>query len=353
MSQQDKSQKTQKPTPKRISEFRKKGKVAMSKDLSSAALMLVGGAMGLAFSDRATLSVSNLMRASLRAGPDEDVSRVIASGVSAFISSCWPVMLGATAGVIAATLLQLGWPPALKKLEFKPGKPFMLGGLKQLISLKAAGGRVLKATAKAGLVMVVLALVIVAEYRDFLAAPSLDAMSIGTAVFGAMGRLGFYSVLVLGTLALIDFGFQKKKLMDEMMMSVQDLKDEQKKQEGDPLLRGKRKQKMRELGQRRVQAAVQQADVVIVNPTHYSVALRYHDDKDGAPRVVAKGKDELAAKMREFARLAGVPIVERPPLTRLIYRLVPEGKEVPSELYQAVAEILAYVYRLKQPRSAG
>ncbi len=344
MSNQDKSQKTQKPTPKRIKEFRKKGKVALSKDLSSVSLMLMGGAMGLAYSDGIMLSVSNLMRSSLRAGPGEDLSRVFNAGVSTFITACWPVMLGGLVGVIAATMVQLGWPPAFKKLKFEPGKPFKMGGLKELISLKAAGGRVLKATAKAGLVMVVLMLVIVAEYKAFLAAPTLEAIALGGSVF--------YSILVLGSLALVDFGFQKKKIMDEMMMSVQDLKDEHKKQEGDPQLKGKRKQKMRELAQRRVKSEVQQADVVIVNPTHYSVALRYDDNSGGAPRVVAKGKDELAAKMREFARQAGVPILERPPLTRLIYRLVPEGKEIPADLYQAVAEILAYVYRLKQPRRA-
>ncbi len=352
MSNQDKSQKTQKPTPKRIKDFRKKGKVALSKDLSSVSLMLMGGAMGMAYSDGVMLSISNLMRSSLRAGPSEDIQRVFSAGIGTFITACWPVMLGCLVGVIAATMVQLGWPPAFKKIKFEPGKPFKMGGLKELISLKAAGGRVLKATAKAGLVMVVLALVIVAEYKTFLAAPTLEAIALGGTVFGAVGKLGFYSVLVLGALALIDFGFQKKKIMDEMMMSVQDLKDEHKKQEGDPQLKGKRKNKMRELAQRRVRSEVQRADVVIVNPTHYSVALRYDDSAGGAPRVVAKGKDELAAKIREFARQAGVPILERPPLTRLVYRLVPEGKEIPAELYQAVAEILAYVYRLKQPRRA-
>lgn len=352
MSQEDKSQKTQKPTPKRIKDFRKQGKVAMSKDLSSVSLMLVGGAMGLSFSEGAKVSLTRLMRTGLTAGSEIDVEVVLQTGLDAFLSACWPVMLGALIGLFAATGVQLGWPPALKKIEFKPGKPFTFGGLKQIISLKAAGGRVLKATAKAGLVMFVLALVIVKEYHDYRSEPALEALAIGETVFGAVGRLGFYSVLVLAVLALIDFGFQKKKIMDEMMMSVEDIKNEHKKQEGDPLMKGKRKQKMRELAQRRTKSEVERADVVIVNPTHYSVALRYDTDQGGAPRVVAKGKDELAAKIREFARKAGVPIVSRPPLTRLVYRLVPEGKEIPADLYQSVAEILAYVYRLRAPRRA-
>ena len=206
MSQQDKAQKTQKPTPKRIEEFRKQGKVAMSKDLSSVSLMLLGGAMGLAFSASATGSISSMMRNSLMAGPDAELSLIAQNGLGAFVSSCWPVMVGSLAGVLIATGLQLGWPPALKKPEFKLGRPFTLPGLKQIFSIKQAGGRVLKATAKASLVMVVLAIVIYQEYQIFRAKPALEVMQIGEALFRAVGRLGFYSVLVLGTLALIDFG---------------------------------------------------------------------------------------------------------------------------------------------------
>ncbi len=352
MSQDDKSQKTQKPTPKRIEEFRKQGKVAMSKDMSFVVLMIFGGSMGIAFSHGAKVSISNFMRTGLTSGVDGDPALVFQAGITTFLVATWPVMIGALFGVILSTGIQLGWPPAFKKIEFKPGKVVSPGSLKQILSPKSAGGRVLKATAKAGLVMVVLALVIRSEYEDFLEVPVFESLAIGDTLFEAVIRLGLYSVMVLGALAFIDVGFQKKKIMDDMMMSLDDIKKEHKKQEGDPLIKGKRRQKMREMASRRVRTEVEQADVIIVNPTHYSVALRYDSDGGGAPRVVAKGKDELAAKIREFARKAGVPIVTRPPLTRLIYRLVPEGSEIPADLYQAVAEILAYVYKLKQPRRA-
>lgn len=352
MSQTDKSQKTQKPTDKRIREFRKEGKIALSKDLTSVSLMLFGGAMALSFSDRASQSVATLMRIGLSAGSDTDISVVYQAGQRAFVTACWPVMLGSLLGFLLATGVQLGWPPALKKISFKPGKALGMGAIKQVISPKAALGRMAKATAKAALVMAVLALVIRKEYQDFIAEPAMDPLAIGETLLGAIGSLGFYSVLVLGALALIDYGFQKKKIMTDMMMSMEDIKKEMKQSEGDPKIKGKRKQKMRELAQRRVQANVAGADVVIVNPSHYSVALRY-GDQDGAPRVVAKGKDEAAAKIREFARKAGVPIVSRPPLTRLVYRLVPEGREIPPELYQAIAEILAYVFRLTPGRKLG
>ncbi|MBL4635579.1 MAG: EscU/YscU/HrcU family type III secretion system export apparatus switch protein [Kofleriaceae bacterium] len=353
MSQEDKSQKTQKPTPKRIQDFRKEGKIAMSKDLTFVMMMLLGGGMGMALADGPKLAVSNLMRMGLSSSPDADGNIVFQAGVSTLFTSCWPVMVGALLGVFLTTGMQLGWPPAFKKIQFKPGKVFAMSGLKELVSLKSAGGRVLKATAKSGLVMFVLALVIRAEYNDFLESPAMESLAIGDAVFGAVGRLGLYSIMVLGALAIIDFGFQKKKIMADMMMSMEDIKNEHKKQEGDPLMKGKRKQRMRELSSRRLQSEVQGADVVIVNPTHYSVALKYDSEGGGAPRVVAKGKDEIAAKIREFARKAGVPIVPRPPLTRLVYRLVPEGGEIPADLYQAVAEILAYVYKLRPHRSIG
>lgn len=353
MSQQDKSQKTQKPTPKRIREFRKEGKIALSKDLTSTALMVVAGAMALAFAEQAGRSISSLMRVGLTAGQGTELPVVANVGIRALITSCWPTIVGGFLGFFVATGVQLGWPPAFKKIQFKPGKALSFSGIKQLLSIKAAGGRVLKASAKALLVIFVVALAIHEEYQAFLHHPPLEPLAMAQALLRGIGRLGVYSVAVLGVLAAIDFAMQKRKIMQDMMMSIEDVKKEMKQQDGDPKIKGRRRQKMRELAQRRVQAEVAGADVVIVNPTHYSVALRYDAAKEGAPRVVAKGKDEMAAKIREFARKAGVPILSRPPLTRLIYRLAPEGTEIPRELYQTVAEILAYVYRIAPHRRSA
>ena len=120
-----------------------------------------------------------------------------------------------------------------------------------------------------------------------------------------------------------------------------------------PHIKGKRRQKMREMAKRRMSVAVSKADVVIVNPTHYAVALKYDDKKDAAPVVVAKGMDESAEKIREVARKHGVPVISRPPLTRALHKLVKEGKPVPANLYRAVAEVLAYVYRIKNRSAAS
>jgi flagellar biosynthetic protein FlhB len=132
-----------------------------------------------------------------------------------------------------------------------------------------------------------------------------------------------------------------------MRMTPEEFKREHREQEGDPHIKRKRRQRMRELAQRRLHAAVKGADVVLVNPTEYAVALRYRSDEDRAPRVVAKGRKHQAERIREIARKEGVPIVAQPPLCRLVHKLVPENREIPAQLYHAVAEVLAYVYRLK------
>ena len=131
-------------------------------------------------------------------------------------------------------------------------------------------------------------------------------------------------------------------------MSKSEVKREHRDQEGDPIIKARRRRRMRELVRRRVAAVVPKADVVLVNPTEYAVALRYLSGSDRAPRVLAKGRGAAAEFIRTIARKAGVPIVPEPPLTRMIYKLVPEGREIPATLYKAGAEVLAYVYRLKR-----
>jgi len=153
---------------------------------------------------------------------------------------------------------------------------------------------------------------------------------------------------VLGALAAVDYYLARRRMAEQMRMSPDEVKREHREQEGDPMIRGRRKARMRELARRRIAAAVAKADVVVVNPTHYAVALRYDDKTDAAPVVVAKGVDEQAEKIREIARSNSVPVLSRPPLARALYKHVKEGRVVPANLYRAVAEVLAYVYRIRR-----
>jgi flagellar biosynthetic protein FlhB len=157
-----------------------------------------------------------------------------------------------------------------------------------------------------------------------------------------------YAGSALAALAVIDYVLQRRRLWARMRMTRAEVMREQKQEEGDPQIKRRRKKRMQEISRRRLESAVKGANVVIINPTEYAVALRYRSQHEQAPRVVAKGRGALAERIRKLARRAGIPIMAEPPLCRLIYRLVPEGREIPAQLYRAVAEVLAYVYRIQR-----
>ena len=162
--------------------------------------------------------------------------------------------------------------------------------------------------------------------------------------------VGFRISLVYMIVGIADFVYQKHKFNEDMKMTKQEVKDEFKNTEGDPQIKGRQRRKMQEVSQKRMMQDVPKADVVITNPTHFAVALRYDTKESTAPVVVAKGADFVAQKIKEIARDNQIEIVENKPLARMIYHNVDVGAEIPPELYQAVAEVLAYVYRLKNPQ---
>lgn len=153
--------------------------------------------------------------------------------------------------------------------------------------------------------------------------------------------------MVYMILALADFAYQKYKFHKDMKMTKQEVKEEYKNQEGNPEIKGKIRQRMREVSQRRMMQSLPQADVVITNPTHYAVAVKYDPDESPAPVVLAKGEDFLAQKIKEVAKEHDIEIVENKPLARMLYANVDIGEQIPPELYQAVAEVLAFVYHAK------
>lgn len=170
----------------------------------------------------------------------------------------------------------------------------------------------------------------------------------GIALVGDLAiNLGIRISAVYIVIGLADYAYQKYKFMDDMKMTKQEVKDEYKNQEGDPKIKGKQKQRMMEASRRRMMQQLPEADVVITNPTHYAVAIKYDPDKYDAPYVVAKGEDFLAQKIKEIAKENNVEIVENKPLARMLYANVDIGGLIPPELYQSVAEVLAFVYHLK------
>jgi flagellar biosynthetic protein FlhB len=345
----DQSQKTQKPTPRRLADARKRGEIARSPELASTAALLGGMFCAVGFAGATASSLADLLRGAA-AGLDTPDRMIDFGGAGrTFTAAVMPVSVGALVGYLIAATVQLGWPPTFKKPGFDMARIFSFEAIGQALSPKQGAGRVFKALLKAGAVIGVVAIALKLEMDRFLASPALEAAGLSQQMAAGAARVALGAGAALAVIAALDYLLSRRQFMKKMMMSPEEIRREVREQEGDPQVRARRRRRARELARRRL-AEVHKADVVLVNPTEYAVALRYSASKDRAPRVIAKGRRALAAHIRELARKAGVPILERPPLTRLIYKLVPEGREIPAQLYQAVAEVLAYVYRLRDRR---
>ena len=346
----DNAEKSHKPTPKRQREFRKRGEIAMSRDLTATAALAGGAIGGILFWSSGRGALASFAERALR-GADGVAQPDLASGAAhAFVVGVAPVFVGALVGCVVAGGLQLGWPPAIKRPSLDLGRIFGAASLGRIFSPKEAATRALIAAAKVLMVGGVVLLAVRRELDALEAGGGAEPATLQELLAGAVVRLALHAILALAVLAAVDFVIQRRRLGPKMKMSTDELKREIREQEGDPQVRGRRRRRMRELAQRRLVKQVKSADVVVVNPTEYAVALRY-SAKDRAPRVTAKGRGQVASRIREIARQAGIPILRRPPLARLLHKLVPEGREIPVATYQAVAEILAYVYKLKARRT--
>jgi len=254
-----------------------------------------------------------------------------------------------TAGVISNIALG-GWNLTMKAVHPNFGRLNPISGLGRLFDKQH-----LVATLKAVLLSMAVgfagALYLKAHFAE-LGGVLGAALPQGLAQVGATLGGGLLAMLgVLAAWALIDVPWQRKQFLDRLKMTREEVKQEHKDAEGSAEVKGKIKQKMRELARRRMMKAVPAADIVVMNPTHYAVALKYEQAAAGAPRVVAKGTDRLAMRIRDLARDAGVPVLEAPPLARALYTHVELDAEVPAQLFAAVAQVLAWVYQLR--RSSG
>lgn len=338
---------THKPTPKRLRDFRKRGEIAQSRDLISS-VTLLSGLLGMAFGAASAWAALCAMTRAAAVGAD--TSELLATARHGFVSAVGPVLATSLAGCLLAGGVQLGWPPALRPLGFDIGRWFSFQGVIEVFSPRAMARRLLGAMAKVLVIGAVIAAVVASEVGDL--AMMGDPRLLPSRLASAGWKLALAAGLAFAALGAIDYFFARRRLTNKMMMSTDEIRREMRESDGDPMVKGQRRRRMRELAKRRIVAETRRADVVLVNPTHYAVALRYRAADGGAPRVVAKGTDEVAARIREAARSAGVPILSRPPLARALWKFCPEGKEIPAALYHAVAEVLAYVYRIRHQRRA-
>lgn len=345
-------EKTEKATPRRRQEARKKGQVFKSVDLNSAVILLVGFTV-LYFTTPSMVHymqefmVRYFIDRALQDFTPASVHEMLLDAVWVMVKVCLPVLGAVVVAGLAVTLLQVGFvfsgePLAMKLERLNPVEGF------QRIFSKRALAEFCKSLLKITLVGYVVYTVMV-KYLDLFPrftdmAPVAMLHAVGQIIFEMAVKTG----IVLLIIGILDYLYQWWEHEKALRMSKEEVKQEYKQTEGDPQIRSRQRQKQREMAMRRMMAEVPKADVVITNPTHFAVVLKYDADKMSAPVVVAKGQDFLALRIKSVAMENSVAIVENPPLAQSLYYSTEIGDMVPESLYQAVAEVLAFVYRQKQ-----
>jgi len=351
MADQDKDSKNLPATERRLQKARQEGQVPRSRDLTHAAAIAaiilsfysLGPSLGTGLiqvmRDGLTWSRTQLL------DPTWMLRRLGDMGAEGLLI-VWPTMVLVALVLTASAMLPGGILLTTKPLEPKFSRLDPFAGFGRLFS-KDSLVNLLKLLSVSSLLAVVSWLLLRNGFSMFAHLAELPFVVAVTT--GLSGLLRFLAALMgaLLFIALIDVPWQIYRHRSQLKMSHQDLRDEVKESEGDPMLRARIRQRQREMGRARMLAAVPAADAVITNPTHYAVAVRYDEASMGAPRVVAKGVDHMAATIRSIARSHGVTIVELPPLARALYAHVKLDHEVPASLYTAVAQVLAYVYQLR------
>lgn len=349
--------KTEEATPKKLEDARKEGQVAKSREVGMgfsllAAFVLLKVYVG-ALGERFLLTYQNTyIRIPEFVGTEgtydaSSFMQMMRDGIVEMVIMMLPFFAVGFMVAFVSDVVQVKWKFTAKPLKPKFSKMNPLKGVKKIISAQSLF-ELLKAVVK----VIFIVLLAYQTIKDkILILYSLYDMSmmkalgtIGTVVTDLGIKISAFYLVV----AAVDFVYQKMKFKKDMRMSKQEVKDEYKNAEGDPQIKSQIKQRMRQASQRRMMQSVPEADVVITNPTHFAVALKYDADSGKAPVVVAKGEDFLAQRIKDMARENGVEIVENKPLARMLYHNVELGEEIPPELYQAVAEVLAYVYGLKK-----
>lgn len=358
MAEDESGDKTEDPTERRRSEAREQGNVVKSQDLTAAALML-GSAGVLWWHGRNVAEyMARLMRNSLSAAPwtTFDQNDLVSLAWAHLSESGWqvaPLLILLALAAIAINLLQVGFLFSPEVLQPKWERINPLSGIQRLFSITSVA-RLGANLAKLALLGSVATWFVYDGLHRFAALAHQPLTVVAVVAGSELISLIFWMALAIFVAALADFAFQWWKYEQDLKMSKQEIRDEYKEMDGDPLIRMRRREAHRKLTQGRELQSVKTADVVITNPTEIAIAIKYDVATMPAPIVVAKGAGELAAQIRRLAAENGVPIIERKPVARALYKLTRVGDPIPSDLYVVFAEILAYVYKItgrKPPRN--
>lgn len=353
---EDLGERTEQPTARRLSEARERGQVAKSQELSAAVDLAAGVILLVLAGGFIARSFILLMRRTYDAdapGWSTDVESIWPLARAAAIDGAivaFPLLLAAAGVAYLTQFMQVGWLLTAKPLTPKLSKLSPIAGLKRIFSKRSVVKSAVNSV-KLALVIALAGAIIGNWVPKIVGLPALGAAEGMILIARMLLALAIWLAAVLLLIGLIDWLYQRWQHTQDLKMTRQQVKDERRSMEGDPQVKGRRFRMMREILSQQIQQQVPLADVVVTNPTHFAVALRYDAQGMNAPRVVAKGADYMAQRIRLVAAAAGVPIIERPPLARGLYYGVDVGREISPHYYEAVAEILAYVYRLEDETS--
>lgn len=350
MAEESDLEKTESPSSRRLEQAREEGQVPQSRELTAFVVMAAGAGGLWAMSGWFVQRTEGIMRMGLSLDRQEAFDtgamgmNLLLLGTEA-VAMLAPFFIATVAAVLLTPFLIGGWNFSPKALTFNVDRLDPLKGVKRMFSWQSIAELVkgvLKALLIGGIVWWV-----VSHERDNLFALISQPIESGLVSFGKMLLYAFLGFVAgLAVIALIDVPFQLWRYYAGLRMTKEELKQEYKEMEGDPQLKARIRSQQREIARKRMMSEVPKADVVVTNPTHFAVALKYDSSKMGAPQVVAKGMNLVAARIRELATENNVPVLELPPLARALHYNVEVGESVPAKLYTAVAEVMAYIYQM-------
>ena len=344
-------EKSEQPTDSKLKKAKKKGQIPRSRELTSLMILLVGimlfWIMGTHFVSKLKAIIQQAMLVAHRTDDDKQIIFNLINLLTAGFWAILPIFVGLVIVAIIAPLSVGGLLFSLQSIKPNLGKLNPISGFKRLFSLRIFS-ELFKSILKVVLIAFAAALFLIHQFPNMLALPS---MYLNNALSQVMQLLIYASLLIV--LALIpmvgfDIFYQIWSNLKKLKMSKQEVKDEFKEQEGNPQIKGRIRQMQQAIARRRMMKDVPKANVIVTNPTHYAVALQYDEKTMSAPKILAKGTDNIASRIKQIAQEHQIPQLESPPLARALYRHGEIGKSIPAELYAAVAQILAWVYQLKR-----
>ena len=343
---------TEQATSKKKDDARKKGQVAKSTELNTAVLIVGFCGIALALGGYMLSGIKDTIITGIQRigeklnGTTEEIGVIIGDAILEIIIICIPLWMGLCILGFLITYVQVGYKVSFEPMKVKFSKMNPVNGIKRIISKDMVVSLVLS-IGKVGVLGTVMYQLIVSEIPMYFKLYERSVEEILNTVASTVIKMGFFVGGAFLVLAVLDYIYQRYKHAESIKMTKQEVKEEYKNAEGDPQIKSKIRQKMREGSMKRMMQAVPEADVIITNPTHFAIAIKYDETKGTAPIVIAKGVDYVAQKIKEKAKESRVEIVENKPLARALYYTVELDREIPPELYGAVAEVLAFIYNMK------